>query len=239
MISPLDAVKIQSQARSATNVQLTSGRVAGPTWAMAVDAGNQPATEPVMPVGSMAPIATTRDAPSVKSPLPITAPPEPAPTGRTPPSTVIAIQVQTPLSPATPAQPRANTQLAAVASERQDVRQVTRSADAEDVLVRFSNAYESGSIDAFSKLLAPGMAGRRQMLSDYERVFQTTRRRSIKFNQLKHAVDGQRVSTSGSATVTTTDQDNRTVIQRVFLEFEIGSDVGEPRIQRLANYVIN
>ena len=77
------------------------------------------------------------------------------------------------------------------------------------------------------------------MLSDYERVFLTTRQRSIKFNQLKQAANGERVATSGYATVTTTNQENRTVTQRVFLEFEIGRERGEPRIERLANYLIN
>lgn len=111
--------------------------------------------------------------------------------------------------------------------------------DAEAIVVRFSNAYESGSIQAFAQLFAPGMSSRRQMLSDYERVFSATRQRTIKFNQLKHAALGERLATSGYAVVTTTDQDNRTVTQRVFLEFEIGRDRGEPRIERLANYVIN
>ena len=77
------------------------------------------------------------------------------------------------------------------------------------------------------------------MLNDYERVFSATRQRSIKFNQLKHAAAGDRVATSGYATVTTTDQDNRVVTQRVFLEFEISRERGEARIERLANYVIN
>ena len=77
------------------------------------------------------------------------------------------------------------------------------------------------------------------MLNEYERVFLGTRQRAIKFNQLKHSINGERISTNGYATVTTTDQDNRTVTQRVFLEFEIGRDHGEPKIARLANYVIN
>lgn len=111
--------------------------------------------------------------------------------------------------------------------------------DAEAMVIRFSNAYESGSISAFGQLFAPGMSSRRQMLSDYERVFSATRQRTIKFNQLKHAALGERLATSGYAVVTTTDQDNRIVTQRVFLEFEIGRDRGEPRIERLANYVIN
>ena len=77
------------------------------------------------------------------------------------------------------------------------------------------------------------------MLNDYERVFSATRQRTIKFNQLKHSPLGERLATSGYAVVTTTDQDNRIMTQRVFLEFEIGRDRGEPRIERLANYVIN
>ncbi len=124
------------------------------------------------------------------------------------------------------------------AGDRPDASRM-RTADAEDVLVRFTNAYEMGSITSFSQLFASNMAGRRQLLSDYERVFQATRQRSIKFNQLKHASAGDRVSTSGYATVTTTDQDSRVVTQRVFLEFEIGRERGEPRIERLANYVIH
>lgn len=126
-----------------------------------------------------------------------------------------------------------------VAVDRIDANARIRSADAEAIVIRFSNAYESGSIGAFGQLFAPGMSGRRQMLGDYERVFSSTRQRTIKFNQLKHAVSGERLSTSGYAVVTTTDQDNRTLTQRVFLEFEIGRDQGEPRIERLANYVIN
>lgn len=83
------------------------------------------------------------------------------------------------------------------------------------------------------------MTSRRQMLNDYERVFASTRQRNIKFNQLKHTMSGDKLSTSGHAVVTTTDQDNRVMTQRVFLEFEISRDRGEPRIERLANYVIN
>ena len=112
-------------------------------------------------------------------------------------------------------------------------------ADAEAMVIRFSNAYEAGSISAFGQLFAPAMGGRRQMLNDYERVFLSTRLRTIKFNQLKHSMSGERLATSGYAVVTTTDQENRIMTQRVFLEFEIGRDRGEPRIERLANYVIN
>lgn len=126
-----------------------------------------------------------------------------------------------------------------LAPERGESPSRTRTADAEDILVRFTNAYETGSIGGFGQLFSSSMVGRRQMLNDYERVFLATRQRSIKFNQLKHTASGDRVATSGYATVTTTDQENRVVTQRVFLEFEIGRERGEPRIERLANYVIH
>ena len=132
-----------------------------------------------------------------------------------------------------------STQRGVLATEKGETSQKLRSTDAEEVVVRFSNAYESGTIGAFGQLLSPNMLGRRQMLSDYERVFQSTRQRSIKFKQLKHAANGDRISTSGYATVTTTDQDNKVITQRVFLEFDIGRERGESRIERLANYVIN
>jgi len=156
-------------------------------------------------------------------------------------------QVQSPLQataspPATVAVATASPPLvarSATTADRNDSGPRVKSIDADEVVVRFSNAYESGSISAFSQLLAPGMSGRRQMLSDYERVFQGTRQRSIKFKQLKHSANGERISTTGYATVTTVDQENRTIVQRVFLEFDIGRDRGESRIERLANYVIN
>lgn len=114
-----------------------------------------------------------------------------------------------------------------------------RTGELDDLLVRFANAYESGSITGFAQLFSPNMSGRRQMLMEYERMFAATRSRTIKFNQLKHSMNGERVSTAGYATVTTIDQDNRSATQRVFLEFEIGRDRGQPRIERLANYAIN
>ena len=133
-----------------------------------------------------------------------------------------------------------NATIARVATpDRVDGAARIRTAEVEDILVKFTNAYQAGSIGAFSQLLASGIAGRRQMLNDYDRIFNSTRNRSIKFNHLKHTATGDRVSTSGYATVTTTDQDNQTVTQRVFLEFDIGRERGEPRIERLANYVIN
>lgn len=114
-----------------------------------------------------------------------------------------------------------------------------RSADIEEVLTRFSNAYEAGSMSAFDQVLAPSMPGRGQLLSDYGRIFQTTRNRSIRFVQLKHAPAGERIATRGYAVVTTTDLENRVSKQRVFLEFEIGADHSAPRIERISNYVIN
>ena len=114
-----------------------------------------------------------------------------------------------------------------------------RSVDVEDVLMRFSNAYESGSLPAFEQVLAPGMQGRGQLLSDYGRVFERTANRSIRFIQLKHAATGDKMSTRGYAMVTTTDHENRVSKQRVYIEIEIGIDHNVPRIERLSNYVIN
>ena len=115
----------------------------------------------------------------------------------------------------------------------------TKASEIDDLLVRFASAYESGSITNFAQLFSTSMTGRRQMLREYERMFSSTQSRSIKLNQFKHNLTGERIATSGYATVTTIDQDNRTATQRVFLEFEIGRDRGEPRIERLSNYAIN
>ena len=114
-----------------------------------------------------------------------------------------------------------------------------RSVDVEDILARFSNAYETGSVSGFDQVLAPGMPGRSQLLTDYGRVFQITRNRSIRFIQLKHTASGDRMATRGYAVVTTTDQENRVSKQRVYLEFEIGIDHNVPRIERISNYVVN
>jgi DnaJ domain len=116
---------------------------------------------------------------------------------------------------------------------------VVRTSEVEDLLLKFANAYASGSIDAMTRFMSPAMTTKRKLLTDYDRIFQNTSQREIRFGQLKHASNGERVTTSGYATVTTVDHNNRTAVQRVYLEFEIGKDRGEPRIERLANYVIN
>ena len=105
--------------------------------------------------------------------------------------------------------------------------------------MRFSNAYETGSLSGFDQVLAPGMPGRSQLLTDYGRLFQVTRNRSIRFIQLKHAIAGERMATRGYAVVTTTDQENRVSKQRVYIEMEISIDRNVPRIERISNYVIN
>ena len=112
-------------------------------------------------------------------------------------------------------------------------------ADADDVLVKLSGAYEAGSIAAFSKVFATSMAGRRQLLSDYDRVFQQTRQRSIRFTQFKHKVSGEKLLTSGFAVVSTIDNDNRSSSQRIFLEIDIGRDSEGLKIERLHNYPLN
>ena len=111
--------------------------------------------------------------------------------------------------------------------------------DADDVLVRLSGAYEAGSIAAFSKVFSTSMAGRRQLLSDYERVFQQTRQRSIRFTQFKHKVSGEKLLTSGFAVVSTVDNDNRASSQRIFLEIDIGREPEGLKIERLHNYPLN
>lgn len=112
-------------------------------------------------------------------------------------------------------------------------------ADAGDVLVTLGSAYESGSIAAFSKVFAPAMAGRRQVLSNYERVFQQTRQRSIRFTDFKHKAIGERLVTSGYAVVTTVDNDNRASNHRIFLEIDISRTPEGLKIERLHNFPMN
>jgi hypothetical protein len=114
-----------------------------------------------------------------------------------------------------------------------------KTSEAEDLILRFAAAYTNGRLDSITQYLSPTMNTRRRILTDYDRIFQATTQRDIKFGQLKHATSGDRVTTSGYATVTTIDHSNRTATQRVYLEFEIGKERGEPRIERLANYVIH
>jgi hypothetical protein len=114
-----------------------------------------------------------------------------------------------------------------------------KTSEAEDLILRFAAAYTNGRLDVITQYLSPSMNTRRRILTDYDRIFQATTQRDIKFGQLKHATTGDRVTTSGYATVTTIDHSNRSATQRVYLEFEIGKERGEPRIERLANYVIH
>ena len=112
-------------------------------------------------------------------------------------------------------------------------------ADASDVLVKLSSAYEAGSIAAFSRVFAPTMAGRRQFLADYERVFQQTRQRSIRFADFKHKANGERLLTSGYAVVSTVDNDNRASTHRLFLEIDISRTSEGFKIERLHNFPMN
>ena len=111
--------------------------------------------------------------------------------------------------------------------------------DASDVLVTLSSAYESGSIAAFSKVLASTMPGRRQVLSDYERVFQQTRQRSIRFTDFRNKAIGERLVTSGYAVVSTVDNDNRVSNHRIFLEIDISRTPAGLKIERLHNFPLN
>ncbi len=112
-------------------------------------------------------------------------------------------------------------------------------ADASDVLVMLSNAYESGSVAAFSNIFAPTMTARRQVLSDYERLFQQTQQRSIRFTDFKHKANGQRILTSGNAVVSTVDNENRASRRRIFLEIEISRTPDGLKIERLHNFPLD
>ncbi len=200
---------------------------------------------------SLAPAAQLKYSGELEPNVPITSTPA-ATTPRRPATTAVAdapaVAITRPTSSLAPVEstriatdvaPISAVPLLANAAAQAAPPQRLATSDAEAMVIRFSNAYEAGSIAAFGQLFAPAMTSRRQMLNDYERVFASTRQRNIKFNQLKHTISGDKLSTSGHAVVTTTDQDNRVMTQRVFLEFEISRDRGEPRIERLANYVIN
>ena len=140
--------------------------------------------------------------------------------------------LRTSTAPSTPAQ-----QVSAATPPLAESR--VNPADADDVLVRLSGAYETGSIAAFNKVFATSMAGRRQLLSEYERVFQQTRQRSIRFTQFKHKVSGEKLFTSGFAVVSMVDNENRASSQRIFLEIDIGRDTDGLKIERLHNYPLN
>ena len=225
--SPFEASQVVAQPRPTVTTQLSS---------KSVEISSRP---PVVAATNLAPTHSdiASEPPSRRAvqpePAAVTRAPEVQPTPAPPASASTS-----PVS-GTSGMTATNSPRVPVVIDKIEIASKVRSTDAEDVVVRFSNAFESGSIGAFSQLLSPGMPGRRQMLSEYERVFSATRQRTIKFNQLKHSASGERLATSGYAVVTTTDRDNRIMTQRVFLEFEIGRDRGEPRIERLANYVIN
>lgn len=151
-------------------------------------------------------------------------------------ATSVAATAERPVRTLAPVQQAAAQQAAAIAAASDNRINV---ADAEEILMKLSGAYESGSISAFSKVFASSMAGRRQLLSDYERVFLQTRQRSIRFTQFKHKISGDKLLTSGFAVVSTVDNDNRASSQRVFLEIDIGRESDGLRIERLHNYPLN
>ncbi len=110
-------------------------------------------------------------------------------------------------------------------------------ADVDDLLAQFSSAFESGSMSSLRQAFSQSMTGRNSLLADYERVFQRTKQRSIHFNRMRHhPISSDRLVSSGQATVATVDHDNRSAVQRVYLEIEIAREAGGPRISRLANY---
>jgi len=111
-----------------------------------------------------------------------------------------------------------------------------RAVDVDELLARFASAYESGSAPALAALMSQAMPNRRAMLSEYERVFQETRQRAIRFSQVKHKWIGDQVSTSGLITLTTLSHDGQSTRQNAFLEIDTSLEANTLRVTRLANY---
>jgi hypothetical protein len=110
-------------------------------------------------------------------------------------------------------------------------------ADADELLAQFTSAFETGSLTSLKNSFSNSMAGKAALLEDYERVFNRTKHRSIRFSRMRHSVVGpDRFLSTGHAVVATVDYDNRSTQQRVFLEIEIAREAGRARIARIANY---
>ena len=190
---------------------------------------------------SLAPVPSPREAllkaAEGREAIELASPPPPSPISIPIASRSVAAEAE-PSAVAAPAK-ASNTAAPLAAGAPKSETNALRPSDADDLLLKFAAAYESGSISGFAPLFASNMNGRRQLLNEYERVFASTRSRSIRLNQFKHSINGERVATAGYATVTTVDQENRSSSQRVFLEFDITRERGVPRIERLANYTVN
>jgi DnaJ-domain-containing protein 1 len=109
--------------------------------------------------------------------------------------------------------------------------------DVAVILAQFTSSYESGSLASLASTFSPDMVARESVLTEYEKVFQQTKQRSIRLSDVRHThVGDSRLVSAGVATVTTTDLRDRQVRQRVFLEIEIAREDNVSRIVRLANY---
>ena len=75
-------------------------------------------------------------------------------------------------------------------------------------------------------------------MTDYTKLFQTTRQRQIRFAKLRHAGKGDHVTTTGYVNVSSIDLNNVATNQRVFIEIDTRRIDGAPRIERLNSYVI-
>jgi DnaJ domain len=118
-----------------------------------------------------------------------------------------------------------------------NAREERSSADVDALLAQFASAFEAGSLPAMKQSFSSNMSGRNAVLAEYERVFQSTKQRSIHFSRMRqNPLSPERVMTSGIATVATVDLENRLVRQRVFLEIEVAREGSNARISRIANY---
>jgi curved DNA-binding protein CbpA len=114
-----------------------------------------------------------------------------------------------------------------------------RSRGAEDVLLAFVSAFDTGAAVGLDQVMAPHMPRRAEILGQYEQLFASTRQRTMRLKQLTHRLVDDRLVTAGYATVTTTDRVGSTAVQQIYLEIEISSGQRGPRIERLVSYQIN
>lgn len=109
--------------------------------------------------------------------------------------------------------------------------------EVDELLALFSSAFESGSVAHLGRAFSPSMSGKSALLAEYERVFQHTKQRSIRFARMRNTpIGADRLLSSGHATVATVGLDDRPSRQRVYLEIEIARETEGSRIARIANY---
>jgi curved DNA-binding protein CbpA len=145
-------------------------------------------------------------------------------------------------------EPRAAASVGVVSRDKQDdanagaqsaasQRDTIDIAQVNDLVTKFANAFQIGSVTHLRDAFSERMQSRNALLADYERVFRTTKRRTLQFSQLKHQlVEQRRIVSAGFATVATVDHQNETSQSRIYLEIEMSAEPVGPRILRITNY---